>query len=73
MHPGNPLSLRQLAVLVAALYLVASAVLVLKCGCASSFPFAKNDPGSLPLASAAIGASTAVSIAWRAKGDAALA
>jgi hypothetical protein len=30
MHPGNPLSLRQLAVLVAVLYLVASAVLVLK-------------------------------------------
>ena len=30
MHPGNPLSLHQLAVLVAVLYLVASAVLMLK-------------------------------------------
>jgi hypothetical protein len=30
MHPGNPLSLRQLAVRVAVLYLVASVVLVLK-------------------------------------------
>jgi hypothetical protein len=30
LHPGNPHSLRQLAVLVAVLYLVASAVLALK-------------------------------------------
>ena len=30
LHPGNPRSLRQLAVLVAVFYLVASAVLVLK-------------------------------------------